>query len=62
LTATLVREDDHIKDLHYLVGPKLFEANWIDLVERGYLARVQCIEVWCEMTSEFYQEYYNQKG
>lgn len=31
LTATLVREDDKIDDLHYLIGPKLYEANWIDL-------------------------------
>jgi DNA excision repair protein ERCC-3 len=58
LTATLVREDDKIDDLHYLIGPKLYEANWIDLQERGYLAKVQCIEVWCEMTARFYEEYY----
>jgi len=41
-----------------LIGPKLYEANWIDLVSRGFLARVQCIEVWCEMTADFYKEYY----
>lgn len=52
-----MREDGKIRDLHYLIGPKLYEANWIDLQDRGYLARVQCIEVWCEMTSEFYTEY-----
>lgn len=45
LTATLVREDDKIKDLHFLVGPKLYEANWIDLTDQGFLARVQCSEV-----------------
>eukprot|EP00596_Hydrurales_sp_CCMP1899_P000532 CAMPEP_0119052400 /NCGR_PEP_ID=MMETSP1177-20130426/73711_1 /TAXON_ID=2985 /ORGANISM="Ochromonas sp, Strain CCMP1899" /LENGTH=530 /DNA_ID=CAMNT_0007031957 /DNA_START=3 /DNA_END=1593 /DNA_ORIENTATION=- len=28
LTATLVREDNKIKDLSFLVGPKLYEANW----------------------------------
>ena len=31
LTATLVREDDKIKDLNHLIGPKLFEANWMNL-------------------------------
>ena len=31
LTATLVREDDKIKDLDFLIGPKLYEANWMDL-------------------------------
>lgn len=57
LTATLVREDNKIKDLSFLVGPKLYEANWIDLTAEGYLARVQCVEVWCPMTKEFYAEY-----
>ena len=27
LTATLVREDDLISDLNFLIGPKLYEAN-----------------------------------
>ena len=31
LTATLVREDDLITDLNFLIGPKLYEANWMDL-------------------------------
>lgn len=57
LTATLVREDNKIKDLHFLVGPKLYEANWIDLTEMGFLAKVKCVEVWCPMTQEFYREY-----
>ena len=38
LTATLVREDDLIADLNFLIGPKLYEANWMDLtrqVRRG---------------------------
>jgi len=29
LTATLVREDDLISDLNFLIGPKLYEANWM---------------------------------
>eukprot|EP01084_Bolivina_argentea_P042365 78116_1 len=57
LTATLLREDDKIGDLFYLIGPKLYEANWLDLQKNGYLARVQCIEVWCEMSEDFYNEY-----
>lgn len=31
LTATLVREDEKIDDLNFLIGPKLYEANWQDL-------------------------------
>ena len=57
LTATLLREDDKISDLNFLIGPKLYEANWMELSDAGYIARVQCAEVWCPMTAEFYQEY-----
>lgn len=57
LTATLVREDAKINNLNYLIGPKLYEANWSDLVGRGFLANVRCIEVQCEMAECFMQEY-----
>jgi DNA excision repair protein ERCC-3 len=57
LTATLVREDDRIQDLNFLIGPKLYEANWMELQRSGFIARVQCAEVWCPMTPEFYREY-----
>ncbi|XP_019854476.1 PREDICTED: TFIIH basal transcription factor complex helicase XPB subunit-like [Amphimedon queenslandica] len=57
LTATLVREDDKIQDLNFLIGPKLYEANWMELQNLGFIARVQCAEVWCPMTPEFYAEY-----
>jgi len=57
LTATLVREDDLISDLNFLIGPKLYEANWMDLTAQGYLANVQCVEVWCPMTGPFMKEY-----
>ena len=50
LTATLVKEDDSVVDLNFMIGPKLYESNWQDLTQQGYLANVQCIEVWCEMT------------
>ena len=57
LTATLVREDDKIEDLNFLIGPKLYEANWMDLSQQGHIARVQCAEVWCPMSTEFYEQY-----
>lgn len=57
LTATLLREDDKIADLNFLIGPKLYEANWLELMRRGFIARVQCAEVWCAMTPEFFREY-----
>ncbi|KAH0918658.1 hypothetical protein HID58_026318 [Brassica napus] len=57
LTATLVREDEKITDLNFLIGPKLYEANWLDLVKGGFIANVLCAEVWCPMTREFFAEY-----
>ncbi|KAJ1800889.1 DNA repair helicase RAD25 [Coemansia sp. RSA 2399] len=62
LTATLVREDEKIEDLNFLIGPKLYEANWMDLANKGHIATVQCAEVWCEMTSEFYKAYLEEQS
>ena len=45
LTATLVREDEKIDDLYFLIGPKLYEANWMELQNLGHIAKVQCAEV-----------------
>lgn len=59
LTATLLREDDLIDHLSFLIGPKLYEANWLALQQAGYLATVQCVEVRCPMTAEFYSEVSN---
>ncbi|XP_003381698.1 DNA excision repair protein haywire [Trichinella spiralis] len=61
LTATLVREDDKITDLNFLIGPKLYEANWMELQKQGYIAHVQCAEVWCPVTAEFYDYYLTSK-
>jgi DNA excision repair protein ERCC-3 len=36
-----VREDDKIDDLNFLIGPKLYEANWMDLAKDGHIANVQ---------------------
>jgi DNA excision repair protein ERCC-3 len=57
LTATLVREDGQIGDLNFLIGPKLYEADWMRLTNEGYLARVTCAEVQCPMSSVFMKSY-----
>ncbi|KAL2193280.1 DNA repair helicase RAD25 [Corynascus similis CBS 632.67] len=57
LTATFLREDKKIDDLNYLIGPKLYEANWMELPQQGHIARVQCAEVWCPMPTAFYDQY-----
>ena len=46
LTATLVREDDKIADLNFLIGPKLYEANWLELQKEGYIAKVWFINLY----------------
>nr|CCC89875.1 putative DNA repair helicase and transcription factor protein [Trypanosoma congolense IL3000] len=62
LSATLLREDDKIGDLRHLVGPKLYEANWLDLTRAGFLARVECAEVQCPLPRPFLVAYLdNQK-
>ncbi|KAI5797069.1 P-loop containing nucleoside triphosphate hydrolase protein [Pyronema domesticum] len=61
LTATLLREDDKVSDLNFLIGPKLYEANWMELAELGHIAKVQCAEVWCPMSPEFYTQYLNEQ-
>ena len=45
LTATLVREDQKIVNLNYMIGPKLYEENWLDLINNGFLARPYCVEI-----------------
>mmetsp|Transcript_6161 Transcript_6161/g.17199 ORF Transcript_6161/g.17199 Transcript_6161/m.17199 type:complete len:498 (-) Transcript_6161:124-1617(-) len=62
LTATLVREDERIGDLNFLIGPKIYEANWQDLTRDGYIASVQCAEVWCPMPKEFMEHYVRLEG
>eukprot|EP00747_Dinoflagellata_sp_TGD_P158683 gnl/TRDRNA2_/TRDRNA2_177835_c0_seq6.p1 gnl/TRDRNA2_/TRDRNA2_177835_c0~~gnl/TRDRNA2_/TRDRNA2_177835_c0_seq6.p1 ORF type:complete len:517 (+),score=-33.25 gnl/TRDRNA2_/TRDRNA2_177835_c0_seq6:213-1763(+) len=53
LTATPLREDNHIEDLIFLVGPQLYEANWLDLTVDGHIANVICKEIRCPMTKKF---------
>ena len=62
LTATLVREDEKIHTLNWLIGPKLYEANWMELASHGYIANVQCAEVWCPMATPFFREYLRAKS
>ena len=57
LTATLLREDRKVGDIGFLIGPKLYEANWLDLEKVGYLAMACCAEVCCDMPLDFYERY-----
>ena len=57
LTATLLREDDKIDDLNYLIGPKLYECSNHELTRKGYIAEVMCVEVLCRFPSLFMSYY-----
>eukprot|EP00744_Colponema_vietnamica_P015282 GILI01021428.1.p1 GENE.GILI01021428.1~~GILI01021428.1.p1 ORF type:complete len:810 (+),score=128.25 GILI01021428.1:153-2432(+) len=57
LSATLLREDMGIDKLRYLVGPKLYEANWLELTRAGNLAPVMCAEVRCPLPPAMLRQY-----
>ena len=46
--------------MRFWVGPKLYEANWLQLQNDGYIAAVKCYEIWCPMTELYYREYLNE--
>lgn len=52
-----MREDERITDLGFLFRPKLYEANWADLVKGGFIANFQYAEVWCPMTEKVFAVY-----
>ncbi|CAK81254.1 unnamed protein product (macronuclear) [Paramecium tetraurelia] len=57
LTATLLREDQKLDNLYFMIGPKLYEENLIDLMTQGFLAKPHIIEIQCDMPPIFLQEY-----
>ena len=50
LTATPLREDNHFKELHHIIGPFLYRAQWSTLVKQGMVATMRCVDVQCRMT------------
>ncbi len=45
LTATLVREDGHEKDVFSLIGPKKYDVPWKELEKEGWIATAICTEI-----------------
>lgn len=45
LTATLVREDGHEKDVFCLIGPKRFDTPWKVLEKQGWISEALCHEI-----------------
>ena len=44
-----------------MIGPKLYEENWLDLVKQNFLANPYCVEIRCEMEPMFLREYNEKK-
>jgi len=40
-----------------MIGPKLYEENWLDLVNEGFLARPYCVQIQCPLTEAFARAY-----
>ncbi len=45
LTATLIREDGHEKDVFTLIGPKKYDVPWKVLEKQGWIATAICVEI-----------------
>lgn len=44
LSSMPVREGVKITDHNYMIGPKMYEVNWIDLASKSHIATFQCTE------------------
>ncbi|MBB6693083.1 DEAD/DEAH box helicase [Cohnella xylanilytica] len=52
LTATLVREDGRENDVFALIGPKKYDAPWLNLEKEGWIAKASCREVRVPLAEE----------
>lgn len=57
LTATLVREDGHERDVFSLIGPQRFAQPWRELERQGWIAPAECIEVRVPLPEEQRRSY-----
>jgi DNA excision repair protein ERCC-3 len=58
LTATLVREDGHERDVFALIGPKKFDLPWKELEAQDFIAKAICLEVRVGMDEDLTREYF----
>jgi len=57
LTATLVREDNKIKDLSFLVGPKLYEGEcYSDIVSERVMMSWWMMMMWMDDDDDDYDD------
>jgi len=52
---------DKIDDLNFIIGPKLYEANWKQIESEGFIAKATCYVVPVSLTPDFLREYNDTK-
>ncbi len=57
LTATLVREDHHEKDVFCLIGPKKYDTPWKVLEKQGWISEAKCYEIKIPMEENDLMDY-----
>lgn len=57
LTATLVREDGHEKDVFCLIGPKKYDTPWKVLEKQGWIAEAKCYEIKLPLQEDLVMDY-----
>ncbi len=57
LTATLIREDQHEKDVFCLIGPKKFDTPWKVLEKQGWISKAKCIEIKIPLKEDLKMDY-----
>ncbi|OAB30259.1 helicase [Paenibacillus macquariensis subsp. defensor] len=62
LTATLVREDGCEQDVFSLVGPKRYDMPWRQLEVKGWIAKVDCMEIRVPMSIDLKDKYHCAEG
>jgi len=62
LTATMVREDNLIEDLPFLVGPKFHEVDLNVLRMNDHVAEVKCYHIVCPLADGYVEAYRTSKN
>lgn len=57
LTATLIREDRKEEDVFSLIGPKKYDVPWIQMENKGWIAKASCTEVRLPLAEDWNQKY-----
>ena len=57
LTATLIREDGKEDEVFSLIGPKKYEVPWLQMEDKGWIAKAVCIDIRIPLPKKWEKEY-----